>query len=467
MQRVIITTLCATFVALAGAPAMAEDAAGTAPGSSKSPAAPVDPTNAEPDEITGTLVQEGPPEATALLGEPIPVTLSIVHPPDVDVLLPDSFGTGRWELLSSNVRTIEAEKEWTTIMELEFGVFRPGQTTLEPFEIDLIGRNSDGEVRSEPITVKVLSSLDDVEGEPSFAAPRPPVEVWVEDNSVYLAAGFGAVSLLFGLFFFWYRRRDDHLEPAVPPRPPHEVALERLGRLAADDLVERGQHMIFYVRLSETIREYLGRRYGFKGVEMTTTEILEALERADVSWPPSVSREDIAEFLLHCDAVKFGGQIPSAQTASEKLRRAFAFVESTRPTPVVAEADSEPRQDDPTQSESTPATGATNEDDRWRPEPEDSEDSEKPEDSEKTEDSDTADLADATDVDVVDDPSPLSVENEVPATVEAPEPTNVEEMTDGGVQDEIEESPVEEPPVEAPPTLEREREDGEEERDGE
>jgi hypothetical protein len=296
------------------------------------------PQQASLRELSGTLQQSAPPDRPIALGEPIPIEIAIVHAPGVDVVLPNSAGSSRWELLTADRETVEGEKEWTTTLNLTFAVYLPGETTLEPFPIELVSADGEGVLRSDPITVKVVSALE--EGTEDFTAPRPPVAVWVEDNTLIWVGGFGASALLLGLFFIAARRRRDDDIVIAPPRPAHEVALEKLGRLAGDDMVERGEHMVFYVLMSEAVREYLGRRYGFKAVEMTTTEILDALDRADVQWPEALSRDDVANFLLHCDAVKFGGQVPSAETASEKLRRAFTIVETTRPKglPVVENA---------------------------------------------------------------------------------------------------------------------------------
>jgi len=66
--------------------------------------------------------------------------------------------------------------------------------------------------------------------------------------------------------------------PAPPPRPAHEVALERLDRLGArlgtsDDLRP------FIFELSEIIREYLGARFAFNSLELTTEELVLRLRR--------------------------------------------------------------------------------------------------------------------------------------------------------------------------------------------
>ncbi len=345
MKRLLISI--AATLALLGAEPLAAQTSSTSP-------------SAELREISGRLTQSDAPTEPVQLGEPIPLKLEIAHPPKVDVTVPSTFGSDRWELLDSSRSVVEAENEWVTTIDMRFGVFRPGETTLASFPIELSSTDGEGVLMTRPMTVKVLSSLED--DEEKFGAPRPPVTMWVEDHSLAWGGGIAGLALLFGLFLLAMRRRQGEVVVAAPPRPAHEVALARLGELAGDDLMERGEYMVFYVLLSETIREYLGRRYGFKAVEMTTTEILGALERARVKWPNSISREDVADFLLHCDAVKFGGLVPSVEVAEERLRRAFTIVEATRARPIAAQpAATEPAQTEPEQEVEEDS------DARWRP----------------------------------------------------------------------------------------------------
>jgi hypothetical protein len=175
---------------------------------------------------------------------------------------------------------------------------------------------------------------------PTLRAARPPVPIWVDDYRLLWAAG-GAVSLLLLalLALFALRRRPVAEEPAAPVvlRPADEVALEKLRALAKSRYLESGEYMIFYVRMSEAVREYLGRRYGFPGLELTNAEILDRLRA--VQWPVGLELRDIARWLDHCDFVKFSGAQPATEQAREHLKKAFTLVELTRRAP---EADAPP-----------------------------------------------------------------------------------------------------------------------------
>ena len=62
-------------------------------------------------------------------------------------------------------------------------------------------------------------------------------------------------------------------KPPPPPRPPEEVALEKLGAVKTSGMLERGEIKEFHISVSEAIREYLGGRYGFDSLELTTEEL--------------------------------------------------------------------------------------------------------------------------------------------------------------------------------------------------
>ena len=109
--------------------------------------------------------------------------------------------------------------------------------------------------------------------------------------------------------------------------------------------------MIYYVRLSEALREYLGKIYGFPGTELTTFEIEQRVK--DLKFPNGVAAEDIVSLLQHCDVVKFGGVEPSRAQAADALRRAFSIVELTKPKEVLPQppVDEESAQEDEPQED--------------------------------------------------------------------------------------------------------------------
>ncbi len=261
-------------------------------------------------------------------GEAFDLTVEVEHALDESVSAPGPLAPDRWHLLDEERETTSDESGATTTFRQRVAIFRPGTTTLQARSIVVEGSET-VTIETEPLTVKVVSALED---DLAWREAQPPVEIWVDDYTLLWVGGGAAMLGLVGLLAFFERRRRSMLpEPPPPPREPWEVALEKLGALAADDLVERGEYMIFWVRLSEAIREFLGRMHGFPPTELTTSEILANLR--DVKWPPGLDIEDVARFLREGDTVKFGGVKPTVERSGEALRRAFSIVELSKPRP--------------------------------------------------------------------------------------------------------------------------------------
>ncbi len=109
--------------------------------------------------------------------------------------------------------------------------------------------------------------------------------------------------------------------------------MERLDRLGAYGFLENADNRPFYFAVSEIIRDYLGGRYGFDSLELTTDELIAELRR-------QAGRElvlgEIQGWLSACDLVKFAKISPSAAEARGALESAIRIVTATRP--VVAPA---------------------------------------------------------------------------------------------------------------------------------
>lgn len=319
---------CLVLMALA-APAYAEDVAQPDAGTAQADSGAADEAKPAMEVSLNQLPTEDEPIHA---GETVSVTYEITHPAGATVTFPEAFTPDRWVLVNAVPQPNQgAEKASTTTWVATFGIYRPGATTLAPFEITITGAaGQSATVTTKPVEVKVLSIFADVNEEPTFNAPRPPVVVWVEDYTLAYVGGGALLLALLGLVAFFVHRRQMMIPPPPPPpRAAHEVALEKLSALAADDLVERGEYMIYWVRMSEAVREYMGRTYGFGGTELTTTEMLEVLEK--VTWPKGIGFEDVKGFLRRCDEVKFGGQTPGVDESTSTLRRAFSIVELTKP----------------------------------------------------------------------------------------------------------------------------------------
>jgi hypothetical protein len=123
-------------------------------------------------------------------------------------------------------------------------------------------------------------------------------------------------------------RKPKPLPPPPPPRPAEEIAFEKLGALKRSNLLTEGQIKEFHVRLSEAVREYIGNRYRFDSLEMSSEELIQAIRRINMS---RAEYELILDFLGETDLVKFAKALPSVHESEDLLTQSFGFVERTTP----------------------------------------------------------------------------------------------------------------------------------------
>jgi hypothetical protein len=280
-------------------------------------------------------------KAEAHVGDPVHLEVVAIAKSAVPVNLPSTLELGPFSLLDRK----ESEQNLgdgriRRVFTLTIATYEPGPKEVPAIEVTYLGPRGDVRTaRTSPVAVKIGSLIAN-EPEPALKDAAPPVSV-VEENlwPAYLAgglvaAGLGALLAIAIVRRFRARRGD---RPGPPPRPAHEVALERLDRLGAYGFLENADNRPFYFAVSEVIREYLGARFGFDSLELTTDELVAQLRR-------SSGREivvgEIQGWLSACDLVKFAKISPSAAEARGALESAIRIVSATRPVvePVVVPA---------------------------------------------------------------------------------------------------------------------------------
>lgn len=138
-----------------------------------------------------------------------------------------------------------------------------------------------------------------------------------------LAAGFGAYYLISK----WKPKVKEYL-PYDPKIPAHVQALKDLNELERQKLWQKGQIKEYYIRLSDILRLYLERRFGFLAMESTTSEIMDYFLQYISS---SEITKQLREVLELSDLVKFAKLIPSPEENSKMLEFARNIVQSTIP----------------------------------------------------------------------------------------------------------------------------------------
>jgi hypothetical protein len=272
---------------------------------------------------------------TLSVGEVARVRLEVTAPASVEVSLPDqSFGG--LELADRKVSTTIADGVSKTVYELELLALEPGEVELPALTVRTVGAN--GELGSASGAAKKLTVRSLIANEPN-AEPKPPTKplsVMHDDYTLaWIALGLVAIALiaLATLRVSRYlKQRPKPVAPAPPPRPPWELAIAKLERLAQqrDQMFAEQRSEEFIDGVSDALREYLGRRYGFDGLESTTGELLGTLERLR---PNKLSLSGVSLLLEQCDLVKFARAKPEPEQCQDLWNGALGLIRATAEQP--------------------------------------------------------------------------------------------------------------------------------------
>lgn len=280
-----------------------------------------------------SIALDAPLETT--IGDAIEVILTVSAAASDDVAVPEqSFEP--FEILSKRV-TIAPSPDGTSktfTFELELLCFETGIQELGPIRVRVTSASGDlVELDSNSSQVEVRSLLAN---EPD-AQLKPPSEPAVIEQDDYrllmilgalLALALGA--LLAWLFMRWWQKRDRPEPAPPPPPPPWETAFAELRALERDrpSAIAEDRTEQWVDAVSDSVRAYLGRRFGFHGLESTTDEIAAQL---DLATSLAIAPVEVIGFLGQCDLVKFAKASLADDASHGLIDDALALVDRTRP----------------------------------------------------------------------------------------------------------------------------------------
>jgi hypothetical protein len=245
---------------------------------------------------------------------------------------PSTAGPG-----SPRVTRTERDADAITVVELtllplpkESG---PRETTLPPLPI-AIARAS-GEVMTICTAPHATTITDPTANVPHATPKRHPGgerqrELWVGLRNVTYGALLGlTLAGIIALIVRWFQRRPKPVPPPPPPRPAWEVALETLSQIRQADLLSQGLFTAHLERVNHALRQYLGGRYGFDGLERTTEEVLIALKASTL---PTDIYLQVERMLRESDLVKFAKLVPTEADCRTVLDDVEGIVRKTMHT---------------------------------------------------------------------------------------------------------------------------------------
>jgi hypothetical protein len=279
--------------------------------------------------------------AKVQLGEPFHLLITVLHKPDMKVELPATLevGEGFAEMAPrTDTRSVEKDGLVKRTFTLTLGALETGTQTVPGIALGYSVAGEHRQITTTAVSVEVSTVVGN--GKEELRPAAQPVTVLERDWTLLWVFGGVAGAGLLVLALWLVLRKAQARRPGArarsgktaPPLPPDEAALARLRALASSGKLDVEDRRPVYFELSEIVREYLGARYGFDALELTTLELLAALgTRA-----PAEVVTEVGEWLRAGDLVKYA-RVPSGRDeAAAALAQAVTLVERTRP--VVAPA---------------------------------------------------------------------------------------------------------------------------------
>ncbi len=205
------------------------------------------------------------------------------------------------------------------------------------------GANGFDTVFTNPVAIRFLPVKVDTAKPYKDIKPvmEEPVGFW--EYFRYVIYILLAAALIYAGIKIWkkYRKKEEAITDYDPSIPPHILAKEALLQLENEKLWQKGQLKLYHSRLSDILRTYIERRYGFPAMEMTTSEIIPELNGLNLD---SQLVLDLNKILELADLVKFAKYHPLPDENASSMTLAKNFVDAT--TAVAAESPNKKEADD-------------------------------------------------------------------------------------------------------------------------
>jgi hypothetical protein len=280
------------------------------------------------------------------LGEPFHLVITVVHKPDMTVNLPAGLELGDgFSELGKREESRRTGKDGLVSHDfvVTVGALETGAQTIPGVAVGYEVAGQHRQITSTPITVEVTSLVGG--GKEELRPVAQPITVLERDwTLLWVMGGVAGAAARAGAAWIALRKARETRPGAklrsgktTPPLAADEAALARLRALASSGKLDADDRRPVYFELSEIMKEYLGARYGFDALELTSEELLAALA---LRAPVEVAHE-VGQWVQAGDLIRYARVPTTRDEAAAALAQAVTLVERTRVV-VAAPAPAEP-----------------------------------------------------------------------------------------------------------------------------
>jgi hypothetical protein len=226
-------------------------------------------------------------------------------------------------IIDKNNPGLETIRHNYTITSFDTGVYVLPQFTIH---------TKAGDFKTGTVTLQIKSVP--VDTTKAFYDIKQPFAVsynlwdWLKDHWLAVVIVLAIILLVLGIVY--YIKNKPKIGPIIPAAPIlsiDTIALNKLQELLNKKLWQQNEVKLYYIELTEILREYMEKRYHIKAHEQTTDEILFSLKRSNIT------KESLAllkQILTLADLVKFAKQQPTPFENEQSMEHAVNFVNQTK-----------------------------------------------------------------------------------------------------------------------------------------
>jgi hypothetical protein len=277
------------------------------------------------DEI-GVSAQALVDRATILIGERVRLTVDVTYRAGIEIDFPDIQKEDKlvgFEIKDSG-RELKDRLFGDLLLHRWYYItsYSTGAHQIPQIEIKYRAKGAKDwkAVQTQPLKVTVVSVLPKGKEPADIKDVKGPLGYF--EINWFVVCGVIILFIILALAILYRFRK-----VSLPPRLPHETALEEL-EAARGEFLRNSDMKGYYAGISDCVRRYIEKTFKLKAPEMTTEQFLGSLRETTAL---SLDQKDLLKnFLNACDLVKFAKYSPAKPEMESVFLAAKKFIEETK-----------------------------------------------------------------------------------------------------------------------------------------
>ena len=284
-----------------------------------------------------------------VIGDQAKLTIDVQYPKNMDVswpLMQDTVSE-KVEIVDLSLDTIFTQEDiHHFLIQYTITSFDSGYYVIPP-QLIIDTKNNDT-LESQALRFAVATLvLDTTKQNAIFDIKAPMSAPWtfsefMSEYYPYMLMALLLIALIVAVV--WYLKKQKNKAPApvkkvIPKEAAHIIALRELEQLKEKKLWQNDRVKLYYIELSDIVRNYLEHRFKIKTLEQTSQEIYDAIERGKILTNEQLVQ--LKQILSTADMAKFAKAKPLANENDLALKNAFELIEKTK----LLKSEEEPKQE--------------------------------------------------------------------------------------------------------------------------